>query len=134
MADTTQLELVSPSRLLKSEPVEMVVVPGTEGNFGVLPQHAPMLSTVRPGVLEIYARGQVSERIFVAGGLAEVNPDRCTILAEEAVPVDELTVEQTEQRLAAAQERLAAAKSDHDIHTAQAAVKIAEAMVAALAQ
>ena len=74
MTDTTVLELVSPSALLKSEPVEMVVVPGTDGNFGVLPKHSPMISTICPGVIDIYAGGKVSERIFVAGGVARLTP------------------------------------------------------------
>src|ERR1700722_15823090 len=66
--------------------VEMVVGPGTEGNFGVLPRHAPLISTIRPGMIEIYeTRPTVSERIFVVSGIAEVTPERCTVLAEEAM-------------------------------------------------
>ncbi len=91
MADAAvQFELVSPERLLVSEDVEMVVVPGSEGDFGVLPGHSPMISTVRPGVIHIFAGGTVSSRIFVAGGFAEVTESRCTVLAEEALPVDEI--------------------------------------------
>ena len=92
MADKLQFELVSPERLLLSEPVGMVVVPGTEGNFGVLPGHALFISTVRPGVIDVYAEGlpTVSERIFVSGGFAEVTPERCTVLADEAVPLSSL--------------------------------------------
>ena len=92
MADKLQFELVSPEKLLLSEPVGMVVVPGTEGNFGVLPGHALLISTVRPGVLDVYADepNAVTERIFVAGGFAEVTPERCTVLADEAVPIASL--------------------------------------------
>ncbi len=91
MADAAvQFELVSPEQLLVSEDVEMVVVPGSEGDFGVLPGHSPMISTVRPGVIHIFAGGTVSSRIFVAGGFAEVTESRCTVLAEEALPVDEI--------------------------------------------
>src|SRR3984885_14292858 len=86
MADRVQFELVTPERLGLSTMVEMVVVPGTEGNFGVLPGHAPLISTIRPGMIEIYeTRPTVSERIFVVSGIAEVTPERCTVLAEEAM-------------------------------------------------
>lgn len=94
MADKLQFELVSPEKLMLSESVGMVVVPGTEGNFGVLPGHALFISTVRPGVIDVYANWQTSqqitERIFVSGGFAEVTPERCTVLADDAVPVSSL--------------------------------------------
>src|SRR3984885_8335116 len=91
MADRVQFELVTPKRLVLSAEVEMVVVPGTEGNFGVLPGHAPLISTIRPGMIDIYAtRPTVSERIFVVSGIAEVTPEGCTVLAEEAMPPSEL--------------------------------------------
>ena len=87
MADKTQFELVSPERLLRSDPVAMVVVPGAEGDFGVLPGHSLLISTVRPGVIDVYEddRTTLSERIFISGGFAEVTPERCTVLADEAV-------------------------------------------------
>ena len=90
MADTLQFELVSPEKLLLSEAVGMVVVPGTEGNFGVLPGHALFISTVRPGVIDVYDDKSVTQQIFVSGGFAEVTPERCTVLADEAVPVASL--------------------------------------------
>jgi len=92
MADKLQFELVSPEKLLLSEAVAMVVVPGGEGNFGVLPGHSLLISTVRPGVIDVYGDEptRVSERIFVAGGFAEVTPERCTVLADEAVPLSSL--------------------------------------------
>jgi F-type H+-transporting ATPase subunit epsilon len=90
MAEKLQFELVSPEKLLLSEQVGMVVVPGTEGNFGVLPGHALLISTVRPGVIDVYEDTTVTERIFVAGGFAEVTAERCTVLADEAVPVSSL--------------------------------------------
>jgi F-type H+-transporting ATPase subunit epsilon len=70
--------------------VEMVVVPGTEGNFGVLPGHAPLISTIRPGTIDIYQGQTVARRIFVVSGIAEVTPARCTVLADEALSPDEL--------------------------------------------
>jgi F-type H+-transporting ATPase subunit epsilon len=86
MADRVQFELVTPERLVLSTDVEMVVVPGTEGNFGVLPGHSPLISTIRPGMIEIYeTRPAISGRVFVVSGIAEVTPERCTVLAEEAL-------------------------------------------------
>jgi F-type H+-transporting ATPase subunit epsilon len=90
MAGRVQFELVTPERLMLSETVEMVVVPGTEGNFGVLPGHAPLISTIRPGMIEIYEGQTVRRRIFVVSGLAEVTPERCTVLADEAISPDTL--------------------------------------------
>jgi F-type H+-transporting ATPase subunit epsilon len=90
MPDRVQFELVSPERLIVSTEVEMVVVPGTEGNFGVLPGHAPLISTIRPGTIDIYEGGAITERIFIVGGIAEVTPERCTVLADEAMAPDSL--------------------------------------------
>jgi F-type H+-transporting ATPase subunit epsilon len=92
MAEKLQFELVSPEKLLLSEAVAMVVVPGGEGNFGVLPGHALLIATVRPGVIDVYGDNEteVSERIFVSGGFAEVTPERVTVLADEAVPLSSL--------------------------------------------
>jgi len=112
MAATLQFELVSPERLLRSEPVEMVVVPGTEGNFGVLPGHALLISTVRPGLIEIYEGGKVKERVFVSGGFAEVNPERCTVLADEAVPLPDLNRAVLEGQARELEARLNTAQDD----------------------
>ena len=90
MPDRVEFELVTPERLLLSEMVEMVVVPGTEGNFGVLPGHGPLISTIRPGMIEIYQGQTVTRRIFIVSGIAEVTPERCTVLADEAVSLDTL--------------------------------------------
>src|SRR5439155_27231795 len=90
MPDRLEFELVTPERLLFSEVVEMVVVPGTEGNFGVLRGHAPLISTIRPGMIEIYEGQTVTRRIFVVSGVAEVTPERCTVLADEAALPDTL--------------------------------------------
>ncbi|HEX3417972.1 MAG TPA: ATP synthase F1 subunit epsilon [Stellaceae bacterium] len=90
MPDRVQFELVTPERLLLSEMVEMVVVPGTEGNFGVLPGHAPLISSIRPGTIDVYEGQTITRRIFVVSGIAEVTPERCTVLADEALPADEL--------------------------------------------
>ncbi|MFZ4111422.1 MAG: ATP synthase F1 subunit epsilon [Polymorphobacter sp.] len=84
MADLLNFELVSPERLLSSAKVAMVVVPGSEGDFGVLPGHAPMMSTIRPGIIEVYTTEGTtpSARYEIEGGFAEVTPEGLTILAE----------------------------------------------------
>jgi F-type H+-transporting ATPase subunit epsilon len=131
MADKVQFELVSPERLLVSEPVDMVVVPGSEGDFGVLPGHAPFISTVRPGVIEVYEGNTVTERIFVAGGFAEVSNDRCTVLAEEAAPLDQVNRAQVEADLRRLNEELAAARDDVERAAIATKIEVAEAKLAA---
>jgi F-type H+-transporting ATPase subunit epsilon len=101
-----QFELVTPERLLVSQDVDMVVVPGTEGNFGVLPGHAPLISTIRPGTVDIYQSGAIIERIFVVGGIAEVTPERCTVLADEAMAPDSLDRAAIEAELQTAESNL----------------------------
>ena len=103
MADQVQFELVAPEQLLISDAVEMVVVPGAEGDFGVLPGHAPFISTVRTGVISVYENGAVSRRVFVSGGFAEVMPERCTVLADEAISLDNADRAAVESRLHAAE-------------------------------
>ncbi len=109
MADPFQFDLVSPERLLKSEKVDQVVVPSSEGQFTVLSGHAPVMATLRPGVLQITSGGK-DERIFVRGGFADVNADGLTVLAEEAIPMAELNVEQLSQSIKDAEEDIADAK------------------------
>lgn len=132
MAEQVEFELVSPEKLLLSEPVDMVVVPGGDGNFGVLPRHSPLISTVRPGVIDVYQKGSVEQRIFVAGGFAEVTGERCTILAEEAVPVEEIDRAETEQALKDAREDLADAKEAADKKEIEGRITILEAKMDAI--
>ena len=129
--ERVEFELVSPERLLLSEAVEMVVVPGAEGEFGVLPRHAPMISALRPGVIRVYEKGAVTERIFVAGGFAEVTPARCTVLADEAMPVADIDRAAVATSLGEAQEDLADAKSDSERAAAERRIAVAEAMLKA---
>ncbi|MDZ4735931.1 MAG: F0F1 ATP synthase subunit epsilon [Rhodospirillaceae bacterium] len=133
MADTLSFELVSPERLLLSREVEMVVVPGTEGDFGVLPSHAPLISQVRPGILVVFDGGKPTDRIFVSGGVAEVTPERCTVLAEEAMPVEALDRADAERQIADGKDDLAEARSDLERGKAERSIEIGEAKLAALA-
>ena len=82
-------DLVSPERLLISSDVAQVDVPGSEGDFGVLAGHAPLVTTMRPGILVIYRDGQDPMRIVINGGFAEVGPNGLTVLADTAVPIEE---------------------------------------------
>jgi len=132
MAETLQFELVSPERLVLSEPAEMVVVPGAEGDFGAMPRHSLLISAVRPGVIDVYQNGAITSRIFVAGGFAEVTGERCTVLAEEAIAVADLDPGAVTARLEAAQRALAEATDDPTRAQAQLKVAIAEAMRVAL--
>ncbi len=86
-------DLVTPDRLLVSRSVTMVTVPGEEGDFGALAGHAPLVSGVRTGTITIHDDGVITDRYFVAGGFAEVTPERCTVLAEIAIPFSEMTRE-----------------------------------------
>ena len=131
VADKVAFQLVAPERLLTSAEVDMVVVPGSEGDFGVLPQHSLFMSVLRPGVIETYEGGQVSGRIFVGGGFAEVNARGCTVLAEEALPVEEIDLEQARARLSAAQDDLRDATDDPARARFEREIRIAEAQIQA---
>jgi F-type H+-transporting ATPase subunit epsilon len=132
MADKVAFELVSPERLLISAEVDMVVVPGSEGDFGVLPGHAPLVSSVRPGVIEIHDEGKAADRVFIAGGFAEVTGAGCTVLAEEAVPVAELDRPGLEQRISDAEEDLEDAQTDNERHKSEATLALLRQMLQAL--
>ena len=111
MAESLQFELVAPERLLMSEEVEQVVVPGSEGYFTVLKGHAPFMSTLRPGVVDVTpAGGGAAERIFVRGGFADVNAEGLTILAEQAIPLAEIDAEMLAQEVRNAEEDVTDAK------------------------
>ncbi|MDB2324622.1 ATP synthase F1 subunit epsilon [Alphaproteobacteria bacterium] len=88
MAETTQLELVTPSKVMVQKAASMVVAPGVEGLFGVLPRHAPLLADLARGVIEVYDNGKVVNRYMIDGGLADVTPEAVTILAERAEDMD----------------------------------------------
>jgi F-type H+-transporting ATPase subunit epsilon len=122
MAALFKFELVSPEDLLLSEDVQQVLVPGTEGNFTVLPGHAPLLSTMRPGVIDMVGENGDEERIYVRGGIAEVNPQGLTVLAEEAVPLAELSSDMLAQQVKNAEEDVADATDDEKRRRAQEAL------------
>ena len=106
MAEKLHFNLVSPEKELFSGDVDMVEAPGAEGMFGVLPNHAPFMTVLLPGVVKVKA-GADEKRIFVRGGFAEVTPIGLTILAEEAIPVADFSREMIAERIKNAEEDLA---------------------------
>ena len=121
-------ELVTPTLLAVSEEVDMVVVPGVEGDFGVLRGHTPLLTTIRPGVVDIYVSEEVVKSLFIEGGFAEVNAQGCTVLAEDAKDVVDISLEVAEKRL----EEAKAAFKDSDSPSMHKEIKVAEAMLIAV--
>jgi F-type H+-transporting ATPase subunit epsilon len=112
MADAFNFELVSPERLLVSEKVSEVVIPATLGEMTVLANHAPTMTTIKPGVVSVkLASGQVNKYV-VFGGFADILPDSCTLLAESAVPANELTRDTLQHRIDATQAEIGKATSD----------------------
>lgn len=111
MAGTFKFELVSPERILLSEDAEQVIVPGMEGQFTVLAGHAPVISTLRPGVLDAQVAGG-RRRVFVRGGFAEVGPDRLTVLAQHMLDLDSMDAERLAFEVSSAEQMLADAKDD----------------------
>ena len=131
MADKVNFELVSPERLLVSDQYDMVVIPGGDGDFGVLPQHAPLISTIRPGVIDIHDGGRIAHQVFVGGGFAEVLPDRCTVLAQEAVMVGDIDRAEAEERLRTAELDVRDAESEAERERAETKVAVLKAMIEA---
>ncbi len=133
MADKLHFSLVSPERALRSDEVHMVVVPGSEGDFGVLAGHAPFMSTIRPGAIQVFAEAESAPaRIFIDGGFAEVNEGGLTILAEAALPVEELEPEAIARDLSNAREDLRDAKTDVERSLAERRIARFEAMQATI--
>jgi F-type H+-transporting ATPase subunit epsilon len=132
MADQVKFELVSPERLLLSAAVESVVIPGAEGDFGVLPGHSRLISTIRPGVITVFQGGRAVDRIFVEGGFAEVTPESCTVLAEHATPVADISRDQAAQAVQDAREDIEDSKDDAAKSEAAKTLAVAEARMRAV--
>jgi F-type H+-transporting ATPase subunit epsilon len=133
MTGKTKFELVSPERLVLSEDVDMVVVPGSEGDFGVLAGHSPVVSTLRFGTIEVHDNGAVKDRIFVAGGFAEVTPDGVTVLAEDAARLTEIDKAAVSSEIETLRAKLGAATTDDERQPIAAKLDIANAKLAAVA-
>jgi F-type H+-transporting ATPase subunit epsilon len=112
MADPFKFDLVSPERLLLSEEVESVMVPGTEGYFTVLAHHAPLISTLKPGLVEVKGLSGETEKFFVRGGFADVTPSGLTLLAEQAIRLADLDAAMLEREMRNLEEDVADAGED----------------------
>ena len=121
MAEKLAFDLVSPEKLLLSDEVEMVVLPGEEGDLGVMAGHAPMISQIRQGAICVFEGGAVASRLYVDGGFAEVTPERCTVIAEMAVPLEDVTVADVDQEISDLRDEISVALNDE----ARAALEIA---------
>ena len=123
-----KFELVTPSAVLASEEVDMVVVPGTEGDLGVLLGHSALLSSLRPGLVDVHQSGKVTKSIFIEGGFADVTGEICTVVASKATDIEKLQPEFCNQRLSNAIEQLEADAESGD-NNLKRELEIAEAMV-----
>src|SRR6201992_1875761 len=135
---SVNLEIVSPDRLLLSRPVDMVVIPASEGDMGVLEGHSPAIVMLRGGVIALYEGEQITDQMYVAGGFAEVTPERCTVLANEVLAPADLSREEGERRLTAAQDALAQVDGNdvvaeelalERVQSAQALIEAADALL-----
>ncbi len=125
---TIDFELVSPERKLVSEPVSMVVIPGSEGEMGVGPGHSSVLSSLNPGIVALYTNNNEEPRkIFVAGGFADVTAEICTVLAEEAIPLEDLKQSEIDQELKDLSEDLGMASEDADKAKIEVRIRVAKA-------
>ena len=118
---TFKFELVSPEKLLVSAEAEQVVVPGSEGDFTVLPGHAPVMSTLRPGVIDVRLVGGATQRLYVQGGFAEVDPASLTILAQAATDIATAGPDWLSAERKRAEAALATASGDEENFYAHAA-------------
>ncbi len=130
---TFLLELVSPAKLLLSRQVEMVTIPAVEGEMGVLAQHAPMIVALKGGLIRVRENGAETEKLFVAGGFAEVTANRVTVLADDATPPAQLSRAGSERKLAEAQAALAALATSDQVEKREAAQERVLSAQAALA-
>ena len=131
MTATLEFELVSPLKLLVSDKVDMVIVPGVEGDLGVLPGHSPLITNVRPGVISILDGDDIKQKLFVTGGFCEIKPDLCTVLSAEAIKLEDIDSEIAQKRYKDAEEAEASA-NDENKAEALRELKIASAMVEAI--
>ncbi len=112
MADNIQLEFVTPEEIVASKPVEMVVIPGVEGDIGVLAGHSQIIVRLRPGMVCVFSNGQIQERVFVEGGIAEINAEQCVLLIERAITEQMLDKDKLMAELSDLRDKFANQKTD----------------------
>lgn len=128
--DTINFDLVTPEAAFISEQVNQIDIPGAEGDFGVLPGHVSLISVVKDGVVKVYTGKDKIRKLFVAGGIAEVNPLSCTILTERVFDLDGMNRADAEKELAKAGTALDAAMDEASKDDAARAVELAKALLA----
>jgi F-type H+-transporting ATPase subunit epsilon len=133
VAEKLNFELVSPERALASEACDMVVMPGEEGDLGILVEHSPLVVLLRPGVVAVHAGDRVAKRFFVSGGFAEVRAEGCMVLTEEGMDLAAVARDEATTRLDVAQRDLAEITEEGPAKVrAERAVHVAEALVEAV--
>ena len=128
MAETTNLDIVTPSMVIVSEPAEMVVIPGSDGNIGALPRHSNVMSTLHRGIIDIYNENKITSKIMIDGGIAEINEKSIVILAERAEKLDKANRQIFQEKLSQYQ----STQNDSDINIADLAKKNASFMQAVI--
>ena len=128
MAETTNLDIVTPSMVIVSEPAEMVVIPGSDGNIGALPRHSNVMSTLHRGIIDIYNENKITSKIMIDGGIAEINEKSIVILAERAEKLDKANRQIFQEKLSQYQ----SVQNDSDINVADLAKKNASFMQAVI--
>ena len=128
MAETTNLDIVTPSMVIVSEPAEMVVIPGSDGNIGALPRHSNVMSTLHRGIIDIYNDNKITSKIMIDGGIAEINEKSIVILAERAEKLDKANRQIFQEKLSQYQ----SSQNDSDINIADLAKKNASFMQAVI--
>ena len=133
MTHKTHFELVSPEEKLLSEDVTMITIPGTEGDFGVLNGHMPLVASIRTGIIKVYRDNMkdVSERIFIAGGVADVTGTQCTVLAEQAVNVNDLNKDHITSQIASLETQINVAEDEVERNRFHKRLAILQAMLQA---
>ena len=128
MAETTNLDIVTPSMVIVSEPAEMVVIPGSDGYIGALPRHSNLMTTLHRGVIDIYNENKITSKIMIDGGIAEINEKSIIILAERAEKLDKASRQIFQDKLLQYQ----SAQKDSDVNVADLAKKNASFMQAVI--
>lgn len=132
MADAFHLQIVSPAKLVINGYVPMAEIPGLEGDFGVLPGHAPLFSMLRPGVITVHQNDGSKRRFFAASGYADVTPTQCTVLSDHISDLADMSLHEAEDALREARQALSEANDGDTKQAAEKLVSATEAMVAAL--
>lgn len=129
-----RFELVSPEARVMDEPATMVVIPGGDGDLGVLAEHSPVVTTIRPGVISIYKNDMqtITDQIFLDGGFADITAERCTVLAELATPLSKINRADVEKDIATLKSDMALAASETEKNRYQKKIDIAQAKLEAV--